>query len=117
MSLARAFAQAGAACVISSLWSVNDQSTSRLLESFYQNLDAGNTTGQALRSAKLGYLNDPEIRSTMQSPFFWAGLTMVGDDRVVQGGGIGWWVWLVIGGVLLMAGWLFWNRHSKMAAV
>ena len=31
MSLARAFAQAGAACVVSSLWSVNDQSTSRLL--------------------------------------------------------------------------------------
>lgn len=106
MSLARAFAQAGAACVVSSLWSVNDQSTSQVLTSFYQNLKAGQTIGVALRTAKLKYLNDPSVRSTMQSPYFWAGLTMVGDDRVVVDDSSGWWLWVGLGlGFVLALGW------------
>jgi len=74
MSLARAFAQAGAACIVSSLWSVNDQSTSRLLRYFYNNIRQGRSTSVALREAKLAYLSDSEVGSAAQSPYFWAGL-------------------------------------------
>ena len=73
MSLARAFAQAGAACIVSSLWSVNDQSTSRLLQYFYKNIRLGHTSGASLREAKLAYLSDSEVGSAAQSPYFWAG--------------------------------------------
>jgi len=110
MSLARAFAQAGAACVVSSLWSVNDQSTSRLLAGFYRNLESGSSVGQALRAAKLAYIGDTELRSTMQSPYFWAGMVMVGDDRVVEPGE-GNWIWVV--GLVLLLGVALWWRLRK----
>jgi CHAT domain-containing protein len=105
MSLSRAFAQAGAACVISSLWSVNDQSTRQLLAGFYQRLAAGEPIGQSLRAAKLGYLDDPDIRGAMQTPYCWAGLTMVGDNRVVSTGGYGWKGWLTGALILLLITW------------
>ncbi len=107
MSLARAFAQAGAACIVSSLWSVNDQSTSRLLRYFYDNIGQGHSSGAALREAKLAYLSDAEVGSAAQSPYFWAGLVAVGDDRVVeQPWGWGMWGLVVLGIlVLLIVGW------------
>ena len=83
MSLARAFAQAGAACIVSSLWSVNDASTSRLLNYFYDNLGKGHRSALALQEAKLAYLSDPGVGSAAQTPYFWAGLVVVGDDRVI----------------------------------
>ncbi|MDO8367719.1 MAG: CHAT domain-containing protein [Saprospiraceae bacterium] len=111
MSLARAFAQAGAACIVSSLWSVNDQSTNRLLRYFYDNIRQGKTSGTALREAKLAYLSDAEIGSAAQSPYFWAGLVVVGDDRAIEQPW-GWRVWgmLGAGGILLLMGWLFLRR-------
>ncbi len=114
MSLARAFAQAGAACVVSSLWSVNDKSTSQLLTGFYRNLEGGSSIGQALRAAKLAYLNDAGVRATMQSPYFWAGMVMVGDDRVVEPGA-GTWIWL-LGLVLLLGVASWWLRRRKAAS-
>ncbi|MFN0175550.1 MAG: CHAT domain-containing protein [Saprospiraceae bacterium] len=98
MSLARAFAQAGAACIVSSLWSVNDQSTSRLVHYFYKNIRQGQTSGAALREAKLAYLSDSEVGSAAQSPYFWAGLVAVGDDRVIEQPW-GWGMWgILVGG-------------------
>jgi CHAT domain-containing protein len=116
MSLARAFAQAGAACIVSSLWSVNDQSTSRLLRYFYDNIKAGQSSASALRAAKLAYLSDPEVGSAAQSPYFWAGLVMVGDDRVVeQPWGWVWWGMVGIGiGLLLWSGRKIWQRRLHL---
>lgn len=81
MSLARAFASAGAACIVSSLWSVNDQSTARLMEHFYQHLDQGATSSAALRQAKLAYMSDPAVETAALTPYFWAGLVHVGAER------------------------------------
>ncbi len=111
MSLARAFAQAGAACVVSSLWSVNDKSTSQLLAGFYRNLESGSSIGNALRAAKLAYINDTKLRATMQSPYFWAGMVIVGDDRVVASGVVVW-PWGVGFGLILVAG-LWWTRRRR----
>ncbi len=115
MSLARAFAQAGAACIISSLWSVNDQSTSRLLRYFYDKIGQGHSSAAALRDAKLAYLADSEVGNAAQSPYFWAGLVVVGDDRVVEQPW-GWWVWggaLAGLGVLIFGGW-FWRKRLEL---
>lgn len=95
MSLARAFAQAGAACIVSSLWSVNDQSTAHLMRCFYDNLGAGKQTGVALREAKLAYLADAGIGATAQSPYFWAGVVAVGDDREIEQPWR-WWHWAIL---------------------
>ena len=85
MSLARAFAQSGAACTLSSLWAVNDLNTARLLRQFYENMEHGEALGEALRRAKLDYLEDRRVNATFQTPFFWAGFTLVGDDRPIEG--------------------------------
>ncbi|MFN0213590.1 MAG: CHAT domain-containing protein [Saprospiraceae bacterium] len=113
MSLARAFAQAGAACIVSSLWSVNDRSTSRLLQYFYEKIGTGYATSKALREAKLAYLSDPKIGNAAQSPYFWAGLVAVGDDRVIEQPW-GWGMWGILGvgllGVIFVVWWLFLRR-------
>lgn len=113
MSLARAFAQAGAACIVSSLWSVNDQSTSRLLQYFYEQIGQGKTSGTALREAKLAYLSDPSVGSAAQSPYFWAGLVAVGDDRAIEQPW-GWAMWgLLLAGVTIFIFVLWWFRRKK----
>lgn len=102
MSLARAFAQSGAAGTVSSLWAVNDKSTVRVLGRFYGHLRDGCTLSDALRRAKLEYLNDAAIGATFQTPYFWAGFTAVGDDRKISGGGTLFWVFWVGGGIFLI---------------
>lgn len=115
MSLARAFAQAGAACIVSSLWSVNDESTARLLRFFYGGIGRGERSGAALRAAKLAYLADSEVGAAAQSPYFWAGLVVVGDDRAIPQPW-GWGVWLGglvgLGGLVLLC-WLAWRRRPS----
>jgi CHAT domain-containing protein len=102
MSLARAFAQAGAACVVSSLWSVNDRSTALLVRQFYRHLESGQPTAAALRQAKLDYLADPLVGNAAQSPYFWAGMVAVGDNRAVERPMMPWaLLWLM--GILLAA--------------
>ncbi len=94
----------------------NLERTSQLLSNFYQALEQGQPIGQALRKAKLQYLNDKGIRATMQSPYFWAGLSMVGDDRVVAAGGQGaWWYW-GLGLLVLVLGYL-WAKKNHLPVV
>ncbi|MEZ4927488.1 MAG: CHAT domain-containing tetratricopeptide repeat protein [Saprospiraceae bacterium] len=113
MSLARAFAQAGAANVLSGLWSLNDKSTNTLLAAFYQYLESGKSIGSALQQAKLDYLENEDIRATVQSPYFWAGMVSVGDDRSVNAGkGGGWFVWVLVLAAVLSA-FLFWQYKKR----
>lgn len=91
MSLARAFAQSGTACVVSSLWTVNDRSTAQLFGFFYEKIGSGTSVCSALRQAKLAYIDDSAVPTTLQTPYFWAGLVAVGDDRSVNFEQNGWW--------------------------
>ena len=77
LSIARGFLYAGAKSVISTLWSVNDESTSMIISEFYKELLMGKRKDEALRQAKLNYLDqvDPEY----QHPYYWAGFIAMGD--------------------------------------
>ncbi len=76
-SLAKSFSDAGAKAVIASLWSVADQSTSELMTSFYRELAAGKSKGQALQSAEIAVLKNPDYAH----PFYWAPFILMGDWR------------------------------------
>jgi CHAT domain-containing protein len=76
VSLARAFAYAGAKSIVASLWSVNDKSTMQIMDGFYQHLVAGKAKNQALGLAKRQFL---EQNPGQSHPFFWAGFVAVGD--------------------------------------
>lgn len=76
-SLARAFVQAGTKTVVNSLWAVNDRSTAEVMNHFYAFIKNGYSIDDALRKAKLQYLNTSPIEN--QHPYYWAGLIGLGD--------------------------------------
>jgi CHAT domain-containing protein len=79
MSLARGFYYAGARNIINSLWKVNDRSTAQLFNSFYK-YAGGLSYAQALRSAKLSYLENNQS-GAKSSPFYWAGFVIIGQSE------------------------------------
>jgi CHAT domain-containing protein len=82
ISLARAFAYAGAKSIVASLWSVNDQSTMQIMENFYVELKAGKPKNIALANAKRNYLTqNPGIQA---HPFFWAAFIGLGDMTALK---------------------------------
>ncbi len=83
LSLARAFAYAGAQSMVASLWSVNDRATAALFSAFYQNLQQGNSKSEALRQAKLACLSAEES-DARKAPYYWAAFTLSGADGSVN---------------------------------
>jgi len=74
MGLGRAFQYAGARSVLVSLWSVAEDSTTMLAESFFRHLKQGAGRREALRLARA------EIRREGYGhPFYWAPFILVGD--------------------------------------
>ena len=107
ISLARGFFYAGAKSIITTLWSIDDKPTAKIMELFYKNLKKGQTKDVALRNAKRSYINAQS--ATMKAhPRFWAGFVPVGNMEALElkGGRSFWWVW-VLGGVLVLG--VFWR--------
>jgi CHAT domain-containing protein/Tfp pilus assembly protein PilF len=77
VGLTRGFMYAGAARVVVSLWSVDDEATSLLMVNFYQRmLQQGLKPAAALRAAQLEMW-----QSEWKSPAYWAAFTMQGEWR------------------------------------
>ena len=76
-SLGRSFAEAGAEVILFSLWNVYDESSSEIMIHFYRQLVAGYPIDEALRMAKLQYLQDAD--EIMRHPFYWSGFIATGD--------------------------------------
>jgi CHAT domain-containing protein len=72
-NLVNAFIEAGADSVVSTLWELEDHSTSLLMTEFYSHLARHEPEAQALRDAQLGLLQ----RGT--PPYFWATFQLVGN--------------------------------------
>ena len=72
-NLVNAFIEAGADSVVSTLWELADQPTSKLMRTFYTGLAAHHRKVDALRSAQLELLNEG------LPPYFWASFQLVGD--------------------------------------
>ena len=77
-SLGRAFYYAGAKNIISSLWELNEKSSALIFEQFYKNFNNGKSSAEALRMAKLDYLNNTQS-DRERNPYYWAGIVCIGD--------------------------------------
>jgi CHAT domain-containing protein len=114
-SLARAFAAAGVPCTVMSLWRLHENTAPLLVEAFFKHLKAGKTKDEALRLAKLEFL-DKDQNYEMTHPFFWAGVMATGDlcaldlDEPSPS-----WKWLLLAGASLLAGFFFWKKRRKRA--
>jgi CHAT domain-containing protein len=81
MSLARGFTLAGASSVIKTAWEVNDETSVAVITRFYFHLSRGKNKDEALRQAKLEYLNtQPPVYT---NPYYWAAYEVLGDNSPV----------------------------------
>lgn len=81
ISLARAFAYAGAKSIVTTLWQVDDARTSRLMQHFYKNLHHGMPKNEALWRAKRTLFTG---KKDSAHPFFWAGFIPIGDMSALR---------------------------------
>ncbi len=81
MSLARAFAYAGCPSIVMSHWLVDDKASAQLMDHFYRYLSEGLPKDEALRQAKLAYLETASVQKA--HPFFWSNFVMVGNNEPI----------------------------------
>lgn len=98
-SLSRAFTYAGVKSTVMSLWPVPDQQTNIIMTEFYRHLKSGKSKTEALRLAKLNYIDHVE-EPELQHPYYWAGFLISGDVDPLQTSEVS--RWYVIGGIFML---------------
>jgi CHAT domain-containing protein len=81
LGLRRAFAIAGAASLIMSLWPVEDEATSIWMQRLYEARGRGLTTAESVRRAGLDVLGWQRHQGRTAHPFFWGAFVATGDWR------------------------------------
>lgn len=107
VSLANAFYFAGVPSTVSSLWSAQDKSSSKIMVDFYTHLKLGLSKSESLQRAKVHYLNGAD--KIKRQPFFWANYVVYGSDKPLYeiGESTSWWRYLIgisLAAVLLILG-------------
>jgi len=82
VSLAHSFSYAGCPSIVMSLWSIDEKTSAIIINDFYHYLAKGMHKNTALRKAKLNYLE--HATKELQSPYYWAGLVLLGDTSPVE---------------------------------
>ena len=75
LGIAGVAAQAGARSTVATLWLVDAESTTQLMDSFYRGLKNGIPKAEALRQAQISLLSNPK----WQHPYYWAPFLLVGS--------------------------------------
>ncbi len=113
MSLSRAFMYAGCPNVVMSLWQARDLPTLEIMKSFFTNLKERQPKDEALRNAKLSYLEhaDP-LRA---HPANWATFIFMGDNKPISTPPD--WKMLLFTAlpILLIMGLVLWLMKNRMA--
>ena len=75
-SFSRAFLAAGARSTVTTMWRVADRPSATFMQIFYHHLQRGVPRDEALRRAKLRFL---EPQSDLADPHYWAAFVLTGD--------------------------------------
>lgn len=112
ISLAHAFNYAGSESILTGLWKIDEKASTLLMEAFYKNLLEGMDKDEALRRAKLHYLNTSKGR--MLAPQYWAGLVLMGDTSSIDIKKRNFFIWWIGGIVLVLASiaFVFYKRRK-----
>ena len=112
VSLARGFSYDGVSSIITTLWSISDQQSNSLIEAFYRQLRSGKTKSEALRAAKLHYI---EQNPAFAHPYYWAAFIPIGNMDAADLPGASFPYLWGLGAALLLAavvlGW--WIRRKR----
>ncbi len=82
MSLTRGFVHAGCPSILMTLWSVEDCSTSLIMNSYYDFLLEGKSKDESLKLAKIKHIE--EGNKLLRHPFFWASFIQFGDIEPIS---------------------------------
>jgi len=94
LSLARGFIYAGCPSIIMTLWQVADKSSSELMTSFYKYLKRGKSKQEAMRLAKIDYLEEADDLTS--NPYFWSGFVVLGDGSpIYKKSGFTYWILVI----------------------
>ena len=106
ISLAHAFNYAGSESILTSLWKIDERSSAEIIESFYDHINSGKSKDEALRLAKLDYIENTDGRTL--APQFWAGLVLMGDSSPIEiSKNITWPYWILAIALILIVGMFF----------
>ncbi len=105
ISLARAFAYAGCPNIVTTLWKALDKSTAHIATDLHKYLKQGYTKDEALRQAKLDYLESDKIHPLLKTPYHWANFIFIGDPAPIYDTYFELW-WVV--GILIFGALLYW---------
>jgi CHAT domain-containing protein len=96
ISLAYSINYAGCPAVVMSLWKIDEKVNNLIVYDFYELLRQGVKKSEALRQAKLNYLESAE--GSMLHPFYWSGLVVMGDPGPISLNGSNFrvWKWILI---------------------
>ncbi|GAA0188661.1 hypothetical protein GCM10009122_47680 [Fulvivirga kasyanovii] len=100
MSLGRAFAYAGCKSLVVSQWEVPDVTTPGIMKNFYKNLKDGLGKDEALRKAKLDYLEAADNFTV--APYYWGSFVVIGENSPIELGA-SWTFWEIAGTLVVMA--------------
>ncbi len=108
MSLARGFAFAGCQSIITTLWQVNHNSTTQIMNELYTQLAKGKDKDEALHLAKLAYLDDDQLDNIGRHPYYWSAFRQIGNTSPIDlGRGYSYWWWLLGAALILVGLWIF----------
>lgn len=113
ISLARGFKYAGCPSIVMTMWPVEDNSSIRLMEYFYRAIARGKSKDEALREAKLKFLDNADPLHA--HPYFWAGYILIGDQSALYTPSWIWWAGA--GSVVLIVTLLLLIRRRKKKRV
>jgi CHAT domain-containing protein len=81
-SLSRGLLYSGVQSVKSTMWAVNDKSSSEISNAFYTYLKKGESKSSSLHKAKLDFLQTASDEN--KHPYYWAGIRIYGNDNALS---------------------------------
>ncbi len=114
ISLGRAFAFAGVNSLLLSKWEVSDATAPLIIKYFYEGLEEGLTKSEALRLAKMKFLQNDADNIT-SSPYYWDSFYILGSDEPIVKKLSTTSIILITLGCLAFAAGVYWafNRRKK----
>jgi CHAT domain-containing protein len=114
ISLGRNFMYAGVPSIVMTLWELNDQTSVKVMHLFYQNLVEGQTKDDAMRNAKISYLQNN--KGFTAQPFFWASFVCIGNQQPIplEYTPHTWKWWALSASAMVFLFLLYYKKKSKM---
>ncbi len=109
MSMARGFIYAGCPSIVMTLWQVSDLSSAELMSSFYKHLEKGKSKKNALRDAKIDYIQSSD--KLKSNPYFWSAFLMVGDNTPLYRSSPALYLSIIVGAFTLLTLYLMYKRR------